>query len=39
MKNPTSGLFYKHIMTVNDTSRMTIVSEATTWGITYDRNC
>ncbi len=37
----TSGQYYKHIMTVNDASRivtMMVVIDATTWSITYDRN-
>jgi hypothetical protein len=35
----TNGLYYGHITIVSDTSRivrMTIVSDATTWSITYD---
>jgi hypothetical protein len=37
----SSGLYYKHITIVNDAARViriTIVSDATTWSITYDRN-
>jgi hypothetical protein len=35
-----SGLYYKNIMIVNDTSRvvrMAIASDATTWSVTYGR--
>jgi len=37
----TCGLYYTHIRIINDAStvvRMTIISEATTWSITYDCN-
>ncbi len=33
------GLYYKHITIINDAAsviRMTIVSDATTWSVTYD---
>ncbi len=36
-----SGLYYRNITNVNDTFsviRMTIISDATTWSITYDHN-
>jgi len=36
-----SGLYYKYIIIVNDAARvirMTIVSDTTTWCITYDHN-
>ncbi len=39
--NLVCDLYYKHIATINDASkgvRMTIISDATTWTITDDRN-